>query len=262
MQISETQKNHLVIVVFVIVRMVDFCCRFLGVVGVVLFVGASSCCCCCFVVLLLFCCCCCLPQNTQPKKTTSNKTCLPSICGPFFSLLFLFIILFFSFFLSFLSCLFPSFLSSFSVFWFSSLGSLLLFNFFLCFFLASLSVLLFISFIFFLSFLSFLFLSSGSNPPMCPLAFQIRFWFFKKMTQIVPNMGNYRAIWKLLVLATSRVISLSTFWGQKWSQKVDKLISQVAKLITFNLLLAAVRMRFWQNGGQTNNLRKAKKRTN
>ena len=35
--------------------------------------------------------------------------------------------------------------------------------------------------------------------------------------------------------------------------------SPVAKLITLNLLLAAVEMRFWQNGGQTNNSRKGQK---
>ena len=33
----------------------------------------------------------------------------------------------------------------------------------------------------------------------------------------------------------------------------------MAKLVTLNLLLAAVRMRFWQNCGQTNNLQKGQK---
>ena len=35
--------------------------------------------------------------------------------------------------------------------------------------------------------------------------------------------------------------------------------SPVARLITLNLLLAAVKMRFWQNGGQTHNLQKGQK---
>ena len=55
-----------------------------------------------------------------------------------------------------------------------------------------------------------------------PFAFQLRFWsFFKKMTQIVPNMGNHRAIWKGISLATSKGISVSTFGGSKSTQDVD-----------------------------------------
>ena len=94
---------------------------------------------------------------------------------------------------------------------------------------------------------------------MRPLAFQLRFWLFKKNGPNSPKYGKHRAIWKLLVWPPRKPL-VCPHLGSKVDPKCGQ-TNGFQVLITFNLLLAAVRMRFWHNGGQTNNSRKGKRIT-
>ena len=91
-----------------------------------------------------------------------------------------------------------------------------------------------------------------------PACFSTKALIFQKKSN--PRYWKTKSHLKVISLATSKVISLSTLGGQKSTQKSGQTNNfRVAKLITFNLLLAAVRMRFWQNGGQTNSSQKGQK---
>ena len=79
------------------------------------------------------------------------------------------------------------------------------------------------------------------------------------MAQIAPNIGKHRAIWKLLVWPPRGLLVCPPFGAKMRPKSGQTNNSLVAKLITLNLLLAAVNMRFWQNGGQTNNSQKGQK---
>ena len=66
-------------------------------------------------------------------------------------------------------------------------------------------------------------------PPMCPFVFQLRFcfFFFSKSDPNSPKYGKTQSHLKGTSLATSKGISLSTFWNQKSTQNVDKLMPKM-----------------------------------